>query len=171
MALDPAKLELRRVKAGDADRLAAFYNSRSQQSVRHFKPLGEQAALQKFVELIAANSDDAAAQLDVVAVHDADIVGWAFAWKILTDQPKFGIVVGDQFQGQRIGDRLMAAVISAVSGLGLKQLFLTVVTDNARAIRLYQKFGFQQSRKFVSREDRQAYYEMVWRSKILESRA
>src|SRR4051794_14887012 len=160
MTLDPAKLELRRVKAEDADRLASFYNSRSQQSVKHFKPLGEEAPLHKFVELIAANLEDVPAQLDVVAVHDADIVGWAFAWKVLTDQPKFGIVVGDQFQGQRIGDRLIAAVIGAVSSLGLKRLLLTVVTDNSRAIRLYQKFGFQQTRKFVSCEDGQAYYEM-----------
>lgn len=48
--------------------------------------------------------------------------------------------------------------------LDLKRIFLTVVTDNARAIGLYQKHGFHKQREFVSHEDEQRYYEMIWRS-------
>ena len=162
MTLDPAKLQLRRVKPGDAEALAHFYNSRNPESVRHFKPLGERAPLDKLNEVIAANSSDVVAQFDLVALRDADIVGWAFVWKLQTAQPKFRIVVGDQVQGQKIGERLMATVMSTALDLGLEQMFLTVVADNARAIRLYQKFGFQKTREFISPEDGLPYYEMVW---------
>ncbi len=55
-----------------------------------------------------------------------------------------GMMVHDDYQGQGIGTRLMAAAVElADDWLGLSRLELTVFTDNARAIRLYQKFGFE----------------------------
>jgi len=164
MMLDPGRFELRRVKPGDAEALVRFYNNRSVESVRHFKPLGEQAAVANFVEIIAANSVDVAVQFDLVALHEADIIGWAFVWKLQTAQPKFGMVVGDQVQGRKVGEQLMANVMSHARDLDLKRIFLTVVTDNARAIGLYQQHGFHKQREFVSHEDEQRYYEMIWRS-------
>jgi putative acetyltransferase len=55
----------------------------------------------------------------------------------------FGMAVHDDYQGQGVGSALMAAMLDlADNWLGLRRIELTVYTDNAPAIRLYEKFGF-----------------------------
>ncbi len=55
-----------------------------------------------------------------------------------------GMAVHDDWHGRGIGTRLMrAAVDLADRWLNLSRLELTVYTDNAPAIKLYQKFGFE----------------------------
>ena len=55
-----------------------------------------------------------------------------------------GMGVHDAYQGQGIGTKLVeAAVDLADNWLNLKRVELHVYTDNARAIHLYQKFGFE----------------------------
>lgn len=55
-----------------------------------------------------------------------------------------GMGVHDDVQGQGIGSALLAAVIDlADRWLNLRRLELTVFTDNAAAIHLYEKFGFE----------------------------
>jgi putative acetyltransferase len=54
-----------------------------------------------------------------------------------------GMAVHDSFQGQGVGTALMRAAIDlAESWLGVQRLELTVYTDNAPAVRLYEKCGF-----------------------------
>ncbi len=54
-----------------------------------------------------------------------------------------GIMVHDDFQGRGVGNALMVALIDlADNWLGLERIELTVYTDNAPAIHLYEKFGF-----------------------------
>jgi putative acetyltransferase len=51
--------------------------------------------------------------------------------------------VHDDSQGRGVGTALMAAMVAlADSWLGLRRLELYVYADNARAIHLYEKFGF-----------------------------
>lgn len=55
-----------------------------------------------------------------------------------------GIGVHDEWTGRGIGGRLLAALVDiADNWLGLLRLQLTVYTDNARAIALYRRFGFE----------------------------
>jgi putative acetyltransferase len=55
-----------------------------------------------------------------------------------------GMAVHDAWQGRGIGGALMQAAIDlADRWLNLCRLELTVYTDNARAIALYKKFGFE----------------------------
>jgi len=57
---------------------------------------------------------------------------------------QIGMAVRDDWQGQGVGTALMqAAVDLADQWLNLTRLELTVFTDNAPAIRLYEKFGFR----------------------------
>jgi putative acetyltransferase len=61
-----------------------------------------------------------------------------------------GMAVHDAYAGRGAGSALMVAAISqADNWLNLKRLELGVFTDNARAIALYERFGFE--REGVSR--------------------
>jgi L-phenylalanine/L-methionine N-acetyltransferase len=56
-----------------------------------------------------------------------------------------GITVGKEFHGQGLGDRLMRSLLDwADNWAGVLRVELTVFTDNARAIALYQRHGFAQ---------------------------
>ena len=55
-----------------------------------------------------------------------------------------GMGVHDDSQGQGVGGALLAAALDlADNWLGLERLELTVFVDNAPAIALYKKFGFE----------------------------
>ncbi len=57
---------------------------------------------------------------------------------------EFGMAVRDDWQGRGVGDALLAAAIAqARDWLGLRRLELTVFADNAAALALYEKHGFQ----------------------------
>lgn len=54
-----------------------------------------------------------------------------------------GMAVRDDWQGKGVGTALMAAMIDlADNWINLMRIELTVYTDNAAAVALYQKFGF-----------------------------
>ena len=56
---------------------------------------------------------------------------------------QIGMAVRDDWQGKGVGTALMQATVDlADKWLNLARLELTVFTDNAAAIHLYQKFGF-----------------------------
>jgi putative acetyltransferase len=53
--------------------------------------------------------------------------------------------VHDDFTRQGIGSALLGAIVDAADNwLDIKRLELTVFTDNAAAITLYRKFGFEE---------------------------
>ncbi len=55
-----------------------------------------------------------------------------------------GMSVRDDWQGRGIGTALLAAAIDlADNWLNLRRIELTVYTDNAEALALYRKFGFE----------------------------
>jgi putative acetyltransferase len=59
------------------------------------------------------------------------------------DVGTFGMAVHDDFQGQGVGSALMAAMLDLTDNwLGLRRIEMEVWADNARAIHLYEKFGF-----------------------------
>jgi L-phenylalanine/L-methionine N-acetyltransferase len=54
-----------------------------------------------------------------------------------------GISVAREYQGRGVGDRLMqAAMYWADQWAGILRIELTVLCDNARAIKLYERYGF-----------------------------
>jgi len=57
---------------------------------------------------------------------------------------EIGMSVRDDWQGQGIGSALMESVLDlADNWLNLTRIELTVYTDNAPAVALYEKFGFE----------------------------
>lgn len=56
----------------------------------------------------------------------------------------FGMGVRDDWQGRGIGSKLMVAMLDlGFNWLGLRRIEMEVFTDNAPAIALYKKFGFE----------------------------
>ena len=57
---------------------------------------------------------------------------------------RIGMAVRDDWQGKGVGTALMRAALDlADNWLGLSRVELTVYTDNAAGIALYEKFGFE----------------------------
>src|ERR1051326_3823880 len=93
----------------------------------------------------------AAARPDVhslVAVVDGRVVGQLGLHVVETPRRRdvggFGMAVHDDYQGRGVGSALMAAMLDlADNWLGLRRIELEVWADNARAIHVYEKFGFE----------------------------
>ena len=83
----------------------------------------------------------------IVAVLDGRIVGSADIFQYKGRRRHVGDIgmsVHDDFQRRGIGSALMAALIDVADNwLDLKRLELKVYVDNASAIRMYRKFGFE----------------------------
>ena len=57
---------------------------------------------------------------------------------------EIGMMVHDRYRGRGVGRTLLAALLAlADDHLGLVRVELEVLSDNARAIRLYERFGFE----------------------------
>ena len=81
-----------------------------------------------------------------VAICDNRLVGWCDV--LPKSRPTrrhsgvLGIGVMEGYRGQGIARDLMAIAIQAARDKGITRIELTVRTDNIRAIRLYERFGF-----------------------------
>jgi L-phenylalanine/L-methionine N-acetyltransferase len=85
--------------------------------------------------------------LDLVAVLDGQFVGSA-GFNRYTGRRShvagLGMGVHDDHWGKGIATALMTELVDAADNwFAIKRLELTVFTDNARAIRLYERFGFE----------------------------
>jgi len=56
---------------------------------------------------------------------------------------ELGICVREDRQGREIGSKLMENLIGLARKENVKRIYLTVLTDNVKAIHLYRKYGFK----------------------------
>jgi ribosomal-protein-alanine N-acetyltransferase len=80
----------------------------------------------------------------VVAADAAEVVGYAglLVSADTADVQTLAVAPGRQRQG--IGSALLAALIEEAQRRGLREVLLEVRTDNAPALRLYVRHGFEQ---------------------------
>lgn len=64
--------------------------------------------------------------------------------KRMRHRANLGISVLKEYWGRGVGSMLMDAAIQTAQSAGYAQIKLQTAADNERAIRLYQKFGFEQ---------------------------
>lgn len=64
---------------------------------------------------------------------------------------EIGISIIEEYWGYGIGSMLLDALIEFAKQVGLRVLTLEVVTENQRAVRLYEKFGFKTVGKLTGR--------------------
>jgi len=85
--------------------------------------------------------------LNIVALVDDIVVGQAglhHGSGRRSHVAEIGMGVHDDYVGKGIGTALLREVVDAADNwLGFKRLELAVFADNAPAIRLYEKFGFE----------------------------
>lgn len=92
--------------------------------------------------------------LGVELRHEARLVGLTNLLGI--DGPAarahFGIVVGDKAcWGRGIARETLALMMERAAAIGLRRVVLEVARDNARALALYQRFGFTTDRHITRR--------------------
>src|SRR6266704_2537092 len=83
--------------------------------------------------------------IGAVARHASMVCGFAFVLvpTIFRRRPgTFGVFVLPACEGRGVGGRLTASVLRAAKAMGLKEIELTVQTENVRAQHLYERNGF-----------------------------
>lgn len=85
----------------------------------------------------------------VAAFNDKkDLIGFAhFVLHGKLSNMKFsarvGIAINDSYQGLGLGNKLMSKLVVLAKDEDVGVLFLEVLSSNAKAIRLYEKYGFE----------------------------
>jgi putative acetyltransferase len=141
-----ADIQIRRVRTTDADAMARLMGDPDVMGQLLQLPYPSVEAWRtRLAELDQPGRSD----LLLVAEVDGALVGNAGLNPVGTAQRRrhamhFGITVAKEWQGRGVGTRLMSALLdTADRWLGCLRIELTVYTDNAAAIALYRKFGFE----------------------------
>ena len=102
-----------------------------------------------------------------VVERDGELAGYALigptsdrseAWLL-------GLAVGGRHQGHGLGHRLMTQTVNVMQDLGVADGRMTMRPDNAAALRLYNRFGFEQDG-----DEREDYYGNDEPRKVLRRR-
>jgi ribosomal-protein-alanine N-acetyltransferase len=88
----------------------------------------------------------------LVALADGEVAGFSGAWMVLDEAHVVTVAVDPPLQRNRIGERMIAALLEACHKKGATCATLEVRASNEPAIALYKKFKFRD----VAR--RRAYY-------------
>jgi ribosomal protein S18 acetylase RimI-like enzyme len=106
-----------------------------------------------------------------VALDGARVVGWCDVapktHPTLRHSGVLGLGVAATHRGQGLGSRLLGATVDTAEGRGLTRIELTVRSDNAPAIALYRRFGFElegSCRRFMMVDHR--YYDALLMARI-----
>ena len=82
----------------------------------------------------------------VALAEDETVVGWCDlrpkAAATLRHSAVLGMGVVQEFRGQGVGTRMLAATLEGADARGLRRAELVVRADNHAAIALYRRFGF-----------------------------
>jgi putative acetyltransferase len=134
-------VEIRAARPSDAEGIALIANLPGFRSGTLRLPFQNVEETQRWLD----KHDPSATRL--VAVLDGQIVGNAGLQRLAGRRihcGNIGMGVHDDFASRGIGTALLAALVDAADNwLAIKRLELTVYVDNAPAIRLYEKFGFE----------------------------
>ncbi|WP_374436555.1 GNAT family N-acetyltransferase [Inhella sp.] len=138
-------VRIRRIAVSDAAAIAAAFADPEMYSGTLQLPYPGEAGWRARIEgMLAPGSSDHV----LVAEREGQFVGMAGLHSAGASARRrhamhLGITIAATAQGQGVGKLLMAALTDlADNWLGVLRLELTVYSDNARAIALYERFGF-----------------------------
>ncbi|MEI7436294.1 MAG: GNAT family N-acetyltransferase [bacterium] len=151
---------IRRIEPGDAEYLTNFYNGLGHEVIKRFRPLGWTATTEACENVVAGNTAVPEYRFDLLALREGRIVGWCFMWDVHTENPFFGLGIAAEERGKGLGARLMVLVMQEARRRKLQRIYLTVVTDNQIAWRLYEKQGFVKYDEYIDEADGLPYFRM-----------
>jgi ribosomal-protein-alanine N-acetyltransferase len=88
---------------------------------------------------LVADADD-----ELPGRADGELLGYAGLMVSGTEADVQTVAVADTAQGRGIGARLLDALVAEAAARGATSLLLEVRADNAAAVALYTRFGFEQ---------------------------
>lgn len=105
---------------------------------------------EKFIKLLKESKKD----LMISVFIDGKLVGNAGLSQIrdnikVSHRASFGIAIKEEVWGLGIGNALLTEILNCAKKTGFEQVELEVVSENHKAISLYEKFGFK---KYGTRE-------------------
>jgi ribosomal-protein-alanine N-acetyltransferase len=79
-----------------------------------------------------------------VVIEDSEkVIGYCGVWLIIDEAHITNIAILPEYRGRKLGDALLAKVITTVKEMGAKSVTLEVRVTNTVAQNLYRKFGFE----------------------------
>ena len=159
MKLD--SVAIRPLAKNDASALVKFYNCLSEASIRTFRPLGEKTSIDVCQRIVDENILPPYKRYDLVCWHATELTGWAFIENLDKNKPELGLAVADFLQGQGVGKILLSQLLDWASQKEIQKVYLIVVTDNQRAINLYESHGFVTYGEEFNEADQLPYFHMV----------
>jgi len=178
---------VRQTRATDLHLIHRMYDSLSEDSKRYFHPvflgyenfsfkwfLSQIALLLSTVKLLRKmllNIFPYSVFLSLVVSDQNNVVGYAFL-RIKRRLPngrfsaELGIVVNEAHRGKGIGSMLMENLLKLALQERISEIFLTVLSDNVVALKLYEKYGFKKVGETLDRWRGKAYLSIVMK-KIL----
>lgn len=100
------------------------------------------------LDMIEKRLGDQAAQTFGTFDRDGELIGMATLYReqhVKNDHKAhlYGMYVSPEYRCQGLGKDLLEKVVAQARGLGLRQINLSVNSDNDAAVRLYESFGFE----------------------------
>jgi L-phenylalanine/L-methionine N-acetyltransferase len=156
-ALRRRGVTIRATRVDDYQAITALFNLPKYRAGTARLPYQRPEQTRKWLEGLSADA------FNIVAVLDDEIIGQAGLerrWGRRSHAAELGIGVHDDHQGEGVGTALLQEIVDAADNwLAIRRVELTVFTDNAPAIRLYEKFEFESEgikRAFAFRAGRYA---------------
>jgi ribosomal-protein-alanine N-acetyltransferase len=81
----------------------------------------------------------------LIAEEDGEIAGYCGYWGIAGEGYIYNVAVKEKFRRQRIGYRMLKALLEESTGRGITSFTLEVRYSNEAAIRLYEALGFMRA--------------------------
>ena len=83
--------------------------------------------------------------MNIGAINESAVLGYAVIHTVLDESHLLNIVIKKQNQNKGLGTNFLQQLINVVKQHNQNSLLLEVRSSNAKAIKLYEKFGFKRS--------------------------
>jgi ribosomal protein S18 acetylase RimI-like enzyme len=140
---------VRAVREGDEGLLVAFgregLSAASRGKFECYAWMGDglAAELRAAIGASAARQDLHLVALDDAAGRSGAVAGYVFLWAAADDVPELGLAVADAWHGRGLGSALLRLMAQVGAALGRRALELTTMRDNARALAVYKRCGWE----------------------------
>ena len=94
--------------------------------------------------MLSTHLESACGNTFIVATEDDAVIGYAIARTVDSESELFNIAVIAGRRGEKLGARLLDAIIEASTAAGAREVWLEVRASNAVARSLYENYGFVQ---------------------------